>query len=305
MPPKRATRTHTSLRGVHQQPRRGHTSGTATELMDQLQPLIKQAVADAVAKALPPPDIPIVNDDDSDTEITFPGATSLKQQGEDGVNPLHLHVSSTTIAKIHANSYVVLSELIDDNEKDVSLNISNNGNVTVNNKTKSIKITSIEQWFSAFLIYSAIYAERYPTSSAHLFIYMSRVQGIAKSFGIEAAIQYDESFRRLRERQPDCRWDVIHQEMYLIAASKSAMNKTLSRTNNQPQTFRRNNPCPTGYCRQFNAKGQCAWPQCLYKHACFKCEGKHASTTCKVVQSTERTPRAAITKSPPDTNQRN
>lgn len=297
-PKSRSTTKRSSVRAVPKPQQQGNTGAVAAELMGQLQPLIQQAVADAVAKALPVQDIADSIDDDSDADVTFPNVTPARAQGEDYINPLCLHVSPANIARIQANLFVPLGELINDTDKDLSLNISNNGQVTVNNKVKAVKITSMEQWFSAFCIYSAIYAEQRPGESAQLFIYMARIQGIGKTFGLEGAVQYDECFRRLRERQPDCRWDVIHPEMYLIAASKSAINKPPQPRSTSQQPFRRNNPCPTGYCRQFNAKGQCAWPQCLYKHACFKCEGKHASTTCsKVMQSsTERPLKAAVAK---------
>ena len=280
------------------------------DVVDKLKPFIQQAVKDAVddsktnpsSSASVPVDVigPDANvSNASDNSVFGDNATTLlPSPGE--TNPIFLHVPPTTIAKIQDGKYVALSELLKSDERDISFNISNTGNVTVNKRSKAIKITSCEQWFNAFLIYAAIYVEQFLADSKQLFKYMACVQGMFKSFGVEAAVKYDEDFRKMKELNPAHRWDTVHQEIYLLAAARPVNTRNTNTKPQSDQLFRRANPCPIGYCRQFNATAACTYPKCAFKHACFKCEGDHASTGCRVAmqqQPTLSAKQAAVTKS--------
>ena len=285
MPPKRKTNTksHNAKRSKH--------ANVVKDVVDELKPFIQQAVKDAVddtrvassssASASDDNFQPDANNSNaSDSSVFGDNATSLlPSPGE--TNPIFLHVPPTTIAKIQDGKYVDLSELLKSDERDISFNITNTGNVTVNKRSKAIKITSCDQWFNAFLIFAAIYVEQFLADSKQLFKYMACVQGMFKSFGVEAAVKYDEDFRKMKELNPVHRWDTVHQEIYLLAAARPVNARNTNAKPHNDQSFRRQNPCPIGYCRQFNATASCTYPKCAFKHACFKCEGDHASTGCR------------------------
>ena len=259
------------------------------DVIKEIAPLIKSSIAEALDKHVPATsldredvtsDLPVLQNMFGDATMTNKGET----------NPFYLHVPSTTIAQIKEGRYVNLSELLHSDERDISLNVSNTGNVTVNKKSKLPKITNLEQWFGAFLLYCAIYTEQFPEEARPLFKYMASIHNMFKQFNADSAIRYDESFRQMRQLQPTHRWDVVHQELYLLAASRAVQSKPGgSGKNNQDQPFRRANPCPPGYCRQFNATGTCTWQNCAFRHSCFKCEGKHASKGCTSLQPTAAT----------------
>lgn len=56
------------------------------------------------------------------------------------------------------------------------------------------KIKTLSQWTEAFHVFVAIYCQKHPEDVGHLMTYAEIVQGIAKSCGDEAAIDYDEKF---------------------------------------------------------------------------------------------------------------
>lgn len=241
-----------------------------SDVLQELRPLIKQTVQEAMANN----NQPITNvNAERDLDDLF--ATPDEGRGE-MLNPLHLHVPPATRECIKQGRYVSLCDLLCLDDKDISVNISNTGNLTVKNRLKHYKIANCEQWFSAFLIFASIFADCFPDQSSQLFKYMSIVQNLCKTFGVAAGLKYDEDFRKMREISPLIRWDVIHQELYLLAASKSVGTQNGRFRDSRNQLY-----VPFGFCRQFNTAGACTWANCLYKHQCCKCSGSHGAFTCK------------------------
>lgn len=296
MPPKRRLKqTKPAPKKAKKNPSEEVPQTTKSELVEevvlQLQPVIQKAVQDAVAATANARAQDSSNEDmqdktEEDLEVLFRDERETESnQGElehslEHSATINLHVPKSVEAKIKREEYITLSELLNQDEQDITLNITNSGNVMVNKKTKQIKISSGEQWFSAFLVYASIYQHQFPQKACQMFQYMSIVQSLQKSFGIEAAVKYDEDFRKMRARTPSMRWDKLQQEIYLLAASKSVHKPQRDRT--QPQPFRKTPYCPPGFCRQFNQQGVCTWDNCIYKHECFKCQGDHAARTCRV-----------------------
>ena len=54
---------------------------------------------------------------------------------------------------------------------------------------------------------------------------MSSVLTVARNFTIEAAVKYDADFCQLKSKSPALPRNVIHQELYLLAASKVSVLK--------------------------------------------------------------------------------
>ena len=82
------------------------------------------------------------------------------------------------------------------------------------------QISTIDQWTSAFLVFGAIYAQRFPEAAPGLFKYCEVVRDIAATGPPLAWRQYDARFRSLRQfdlagflwEQP--RWDLFFKCMY-------------------------------------------------------------------------------------------
>ena len=61
----------------------------------------------------------------------------------------------------------------------------------------------------------AIFAEKNPGEIGNLMLYAHIVQKIAESCGDQAALQYDDKFRRWKQRDPSaCPWQHKNVELY-------------------------------------------------------------------------------------------
>ena len=125
-----------------------------------------------------------------------------------------------------------------------------------------------------------------------LFKYMASVLTIARNFNLEAAVKYDADFRHPKSKSPTLPWDVIHQELYLLAAAKATVAKR------QPFRLPTANPCPPGYCFRFHSTGTCPRPNCVFKHQCYRCQGNHAAKLC--VSKPSSKPKSANTIANPN-----
>lgn len=257
-----------------------------TQVVNELQPFIEETIKNSLANidSSDKAETSALTNDDEDLEVIFNDAKPNEHsQGEQSSAPLDLHLSPMIIAKIRGKKYVPLGQLIDSKQSSVNLNVSDNGAVIVEKGIKTPPITNTEQWFQAFLVYAHVYGECHPAEAVSMFEYMTLILNLANTFHIKAALKYDEDFRKLRSRSPDLRWDVLNQELYLIAASSVVQSRNVQqpfRPQAKTRPNKRFHPVPIGYCRKYNAVGQCSSPNCRYKHECFKCQGKHASTEC-------------------------
>ena len=79
-------------------------------------------------------------------------------------NPLGSTISKSIKSKIWANGYINLSALLNNQDDDISLTLNKSeGKPTISLTSSSRwEISSIELWTKAFLVFSAIYTERYP-----------------------------------------------------------------------------------------------------------------------------------------------
>ena len=214
------------------------------EVLDQLQPTLAQAVQDAVKAALPQtntqPDtfVPTQHDDsDDDLEVVFnkqPRTGEPDQPTSTTLGSMGLHVSPAVVAKIRQNKFVKLTDLLSNQGQDMALNVAPGGNILLTKVNKSVKIASFDQWVSAFLVFSSIYSEQYPDQSHGLFKYMSFIQELSKTYGIDAAVKYDDEFRRLKAQSPidSCEWETLNQELYLLASAKAVQVGNLNKKHN-------------------------------------------------------------------------
>ena len=132
---------------------------------------------------------------------------------------LTLGVDDKIRAKIHAGEYVKFSSLLP-TEPSIP-NQSNYKSFDKDGQLIFIKtndkdpIKTIAKWTEAFHIFVAIFAEKNPGEIGNLMLYAHTVQKIAESCGDQAALQYDDKFRRWRQRDPSaCPWQHKNVELY-------------------------------------------------------------------------------------------
>jgi hypothetical protein len=181
-------------------------------------------------------------------------------------------------AKIWGNEYVKLSSLVttSTNTDDSKFKqVEQDGRLLFVKTNDGQKIKTISQWLEAFLVFLGIYCEKHSGDVGHLMTYARIVQGIAKSCGDEAAIEYDINFRQWRQADPhSCPWNLKNVELF-----QEAMLAGMDKFKFKKQPFR-SGPPKQKYCFAYNNKGSCTKPNCTYPHICQYCAGKHPRIVC-------------------------
>lgn len=214
------------------------------------------------------------------------GISTSPQSYEPGVaRPVGLGVDQKIKAKILANEFVKFATLLpkspfDQDEKFKS--IEKDGQLVFVRTTETGQIKSITTWLQAFHVFVAIYCSNHPTEVSNLMTYAQIIQGIAKTCGDDAALDYDEKFRQWRQYAPDmCPWNQKNSELFQDALAKGIENKQKIRK----QPFRSPQQKPK-YCFSFNNKGICGkGNSCPFPHVCQYCSGKHSRLLCRQKQS--------------------
>jgi hypothetical protein len=105
-------------------------------------------------------------------------------------------------------------------------------------------IKSVRKWMDAFHVFVVIYTEKYPQETASLMSYAKIIRDLAEGCGDQAALMYNEKFRRWRQRDPPA----------LPMADQDAIMKGISgKINNKQQPFRWKHR----YCFNYNNHGSC------------------------------------------------
>lgn len=90
--------------------------------------------------------------------------------------------------------------------------------------------TPIQQWTDAFLIYMAIYIEKYLEQAPRLLKYCFFIREMHKMFGNKSWRVYDENFRMLRESS-DLQWQKPVEELRVQFTIPAALSyKCLQQT---------------------------------------------------------------------------
>ena len=194
---------------------------------------------------------------------------------------LTLGVDDKTRSKIYAGEYVKFSSLLplDPNSpaKNQYRSVEQAGQLVFLKSNEKDSINTITKWTEAYQVFVAIYAEKYPLEIGNLMVYAQTVQKIAESCGDQAALQYDEKFRRWRQKDPSaCPWQSKNPELYQEALVLGLDYKFKSK---KPQPFRA--PLKHRYCFSYNNFGTCPKNNsCPHPHVCQICAGKHWRKLC-------------------------
>ena len=107
-------------------------------------------------------------------------------------------------SKIWANEYVDFFELVNKVQPQ-QLTVSTGSSqqiISVMPQSKGRQISTIDQWTSAFLVFGAVYTQRFPEVAHGMFKYCEVVRDIAQTGPPFAWRQYDEQFRSFRQSNP-------------------------------------------------------------------------------------------------------
>ena len=142
--------------------------------------------------------------------------------------PLHstalcADLSDRIKGKMWANEYVDFYDLIH-NVQPQQLSVSTGSSHQVISMMpqpgKRRQISTIDQWTSAFLVFGAVYTQRFPQSAPGMFKYCEAVQDIARTGLMFAWRQYDEQFRNFRHSDPESfPWDQLRWDLFFKCMS--------------------------------------------------------------------------------------
>ena len=142
------------------------------------------------------------------------------------------------------------------------------------------RITNISQWTDAFLVFMAIYTERFPTEVASVLKYVQLMRTMAFTTKSNIFLAYDRDFRKLRAHN-NMPWNVLHHELFFLLTSRAHHAPSVQQKMGFPQ---RKQPFRAGLCYAFVSTGRCRKPLCPYKHACPSCGGNHPKSHCQTKQ---------------------
>ena len=182
--------------------------------------------------------------------------------------------------KIVANEYVKFASLLPKSgfeQDDKFKSIERDGQLIFVKSPDYGHIRTIGKWTEAFHVFVSIYCSKNPSEIGQLMTYAHIIQGIARSCGDEAALEYDIRFRQWRQVSPEsCPWDQKNTELFQEAIVQGIENKT--KVKKQP--FRAGQP-KQKYCFTYNNKGRCPkGTLCPYQHSCQNCAEKHSRLHC-------------------------
>ena len=225
-------------------------------------------------------------------DYTVAGAIDALLRGERGEPtlpqnlPLHTtelgaDLSDKVKAKISANEYVDFFEFVNASKRHQMPDYAH-PLLSLIPQGKVKQISSIEQWTSAFLVFGAVYTQRFPDKAPGLFKYCEVVRDIANTGPPFAWRQYDEQFRTFRHSNPQSfpwdqpRWDLFFKCMYAkqVQGGQSCSSYCL------PQPIQLPSALSGRLLLGVPERGKCVSKTCRFKHVCAKCQAPHPSTSC-------------------------
>ncbi|CAI5798418.1 XP_028590673.1uncharacterized protein LOC114599482 [Podarcis lilfordi] len=133
---------------------------------------------------------------------------------------------------------------------------------------------TFENWLNGYQVFMGIVLGCYPKRGLHLASYLAHVRRACELAGDEAAISYDEDFRRNASLLSSTRWDQRDNNYWMEHVGPNIEKKTHDQAKpGKVDTKRRKQ------CWDFN-RGNCQRTSCKYLHECDKCLGSHPAINC-------------------------
>ncbi|XP_042320874.1 uncharacterized protein LOC121929400 [Sceloporus undulatus] len=205
-----------------------------------------------------------------------------------GEHPPGAHLSSKVRKLILRGCYVDVFTLLQPKGKEAIA-------VTSTKKAKKEpKVAPAEHtfanWLEGFTIFKAVVSMAFPERAWHLDGHLLNVLRAKAFAGDTAAIAYDAAFRQHASQNSRERWDLLHNEIWLLEVGTRAAPRALSQVSSQ---F-----ADKGLlCWDFNV-GKCIRTQCKFDHLCAFCRGSHARLSCPDALSSSQFSRARRPASP-------
>lgn len=194
--------------------------------------------------------------------------------------PLGSLVDSTLKSKIWAKQFIDLALLLGDptSQTTVFLDVDSSSTVVKVKDHNAKKISTVEQWSDAFLVYTAIYTQRHPAEIQDILKYIQIIRNMASASRPGVFLAYDRDFRKLRAHN-SMPWSHLHQELHFTVTRHASTLPTASTPLGRSQLPKKQS-FPSGYCFVFCTYGTCKNPNCRYQHLCPICRGHHAQSKC-------------------------
>lgn len=179
------------------------------------------------------------------------------------------HVSQPIKQKILKGEYIDLAIMLqlgsDASDADHhKLTVKDGQLAIVSNPPKARKLTSIERWTDAMLVFAGIYISGHIDQAPHLLKYIDTIRtGASRNPNSQGWLDYDKQFRLRKSIDPSISWSAIDSELWLIYMASTT-----------------NNPTASHKCYDYNFKGYCSRQSCLYSHLCMYCSGSHPQVHC-------------------------
>ena len=226
--------------------------------------------AASIAQPVPTPSIP------SGEPTNLPSSNFSRSS-------LSLGISSDIKKKIYQNEFVDFGSLLSSkttqpNEYTIKISPHNpNSPLSLVPAHQPRRISSLDQWIKAFLIFKAIYLQKYPHDALPLTIYESNIRQL-ESNGANWMF-YDEHFRLLRQTSL-VPWDHFESELWLRAHTGAQTFRKFQPSFKSGNTRFATSQLPKGYCWRYLQGQHCDMAKCHFHHQCSQCGGRHQLSKC-------------------------
>ncbi|CAI5762054.1 finger 703-like [Podarcis lilfordi] len=133
---------------------------------------------------------------------------------------------------------------------------------------------TFENWLDGYQVFMGVVCAAYPRRAMDLVAYLAHVRRAHSLAGEQAALTYDENFRRNASLLPSTRWDLTDPNFW-----GEDVTPYIERRNQGMVKAGRTEVKRRRLCWEFN-KGTCSRPSCKYLHECERCWGNHPATAC-------------------------
>ncbi|CAI5799351.1 finger 703-like [Podarcis lilfordi] len=133
---------------------------------------------------------------------------------------------------------------------------------------------TFENWLDGYQVFMAVVCAAYPRRSMDLVAYLAHVRRAHALAGEQAALTYDENFRRNASLLPSTRWDLTDPNYWGEDVNPYIEKKNLASAKAGKTEVKRRR-----LCWEFN-RGACSRPTCKYLHECDRCWGNHPASAC-------------------------
>lgn len=181
--------------------------------------------------------------------------------------------------KIIRGDYIELFTLLNNSHSHgvQKLVLSNKGEIVVQSNQNSQKLLSIDQWTTAFIIFTSIFCSVHSHRFQELLKYMYVVrQGASRS--TLGWITYDEQYRLRKSINPSSSWADVDMELWLLYMNG---NSSTYFFNSQHATKFQNSLHSNLKCYPFNYSNKCTRQTCMYSHTCLRCNENHPVASCR------------------------